>query len=163
MRDRRPIRPPMAHLIVNIDVDDLDRAARFYAQALSLEIGRRFPSAIELRSAEAPIWLLHNASGTVPFTGASTTRSYQRHWTPVHLDFTVAELEAAVRRAEDAGARLEAPISDHVWGRMALLSDPFGHGFCLLEFRGRGPGREYDEIETDMDQRDVVASESPVC
>jgi len=29
-----------------------------------------------------------------------------------------------------------------VWGRMASLADPFGHGIDLLEFRGRG----YDEI-----------------
>ncbi len=144
---RRPYASVMANLIVNIDVEDLDRAARFYTDALLLEIGRRFPSAIELRGAEAPIWLLHNASGTVPFAGANQTRAYQRHWTPVHLDFAVQDLEAMLRRAEQAGARLESPVSVHVWGRMALLSDPFGHGFCLLEFRGRG----YDEIETDMD------------
>jgi len=29
------------------------------------------------------------------------------------------------------------------WPRhIALMADPFGHGFCLIEFRGRG----YDEI-----------------
>jgi lactoylglutathione lyase len=26
------------------------------------------------------------------------------------------------------------------WGRMANLADPFGHGLCLVEFRGRGYG-----------------------
>ncbi len=26
--------------------------------------------------------------------------------------------------------------------RLAILADPFGNGFCLLEFRGRG----YDEL-----------------
>jgi hypothetical protein len=29
-----------------------------------------------------------------------------------------------------------------VWGRMVVLSDPFGHGVCLLEFRGAG----YDAV-----------------
>ena len=24
------------------------------------------------------------------------------------------------------------------WGRMATLSDPFGHGFCLIQFAGGG-------------------------
>jgi hypothetical protein len=24
------------------------------------------------------------------------------------------------------------------WGRIALTADPFGHGFCLLEFRDSG-------------------------
>ena len=39
-------------------------------------------------------------------------------------------------------AALEGAPSEHAYGRLALLSDPFGHGFCLLEFRGNG----YDEL-----------------
>lgn len=142
----------MPNLIVNVDVDDLERGLRFYTEALALNVGRRFASAVELLGAGAPIWLLLNAADTVPYPNeapprATTRRTYQRHWTPVHLDFVVEGLEAAVQRAEGAGASLERAISEHVWGRMALLSDPFGHGFCLLEFKGRG----YDEILTDMD------------
>ncbi|HEY0094307.1 MAG TPA: VOC family protein, partial [Archangium sp.] len=57
-------------------------------------------------------------------------------------DFTVTDLEAAVQRARAAGATLERDIQEQKWGRMANLADPFGNGFCLLEFRGRG----YDEI-----------------
>jgi len=30
------------------------------------------------------------------------------------------------------------------FGQIAVLSDPFGNGFCLLEFAGRG----YDEVAT---------------
>jgi len=54
----------------------------------------------------------------------------------------VKELQAAVMRAEDAGALLEGGIQDKKWGRLANMADPFGNGFCLLEFRGRG----YDEL-----------------
>jgi lactoylglutathione lyase len=36
---------------------------------------------------------------------------------------------------------LEGGIQSFNWGRMAFMSDPFGHGFCLLEFIGEG----YDE------------------
>jgi hypothetical protein len=42
----------------------------------------------------------------------------------------------------DAGARLEAAVSTHPWGRLALMADPFGHGFCFVQFLGHG----YDEI-----------------
>jgi hypothetical protein len=28
------------------------------------------------------------------------------------------------------------------WGRLALMADPFGHGFCFVQFLGAG----YDEI-----------------
>lgn len=52
------------------------------------------------------------------------------------------EIEAAVQKAVQAGARLEKPIATHEWGRLAPMADPFGHGFCLVQFLGRG----YDEI-----------------
>ncbi len=135
----------MARLIVNVDVDDLDRAVRFYTAALGLRVGRRFTGGgIELVGAEVPIYMLVAHPGTPPFPGAQIVRDYGRHWTPVHLDFAVDDLEDAVRRAGEAGARVEVPIEQHKWGRMAVLADPFGHGLCLLQFEGRG----YDEIAT---------------
>ena len=135
----------MPRLIVNVDVDDLDRAVRFYTSALGLRVGRRFTGGgIELVGAEASIYMLVAAGGTPPFPGAATARNYHRHWTPVHLDFAVDDIESAVRQAEAAGAMVEVPIEQHQWGKMAVLADPFGHGFCLLQFQGRG----YDEIAT---------------
>jgi lactoylglutathione lyase len=135
----------MARLIVNVDVDDLERAVRFYTSALGLHVGRRFGGdAVELLGAEAPICLLQATPGSTPFPNAPTAREYRRHWTPVHLDFAVDDLDSAVKQAESAGAQLELPVSEHRWGRLAVFADPFGHGFCLLQFLGRG----YDEIAT---------------
>ena len=37
-----------------------------------------------------------------------------------------------------AGAKLEVPAKDTPYGRIAMLADPFGHGFCLLQFNERG-------------------------
>src|SRR5689334_6810870 len=117
----------MARLFVNVDVDDLERATRFYTEAFGLKTGRRFgPHAVELVGAEAHIYLLTKKAGSPPFDGATGTRSYERHWTPVHLDFVIDALELAVARAEAAGARSEGPIRDNKWGRMALMADPFG-------------------------------------
>lgn len=135
--------PRVPKLLVNIDVDDLEKAIRLYTEALGLRIGRRFRGeGAELLGAEAPICLLVKAPGTVPFAGASTKRDYRRHWSPVHLDFAVDDIEAAVTQAEAAGAGRESATTEHRWGREALMSDPFGHGFCLLQFNGRG----HDEI-----------------
>jgi uncharacterized glyoxalase superfamily protein PhnB len=69
---------------------------------------------------------------------ARPLRAYERHWTPVHLDVVVDDVHAAVRRAVGAGAKLEREVEVHAWGRIAILADPFGHGFCLLQLEGRG-------------------------
>ena len=133
----------MVQLLVNLDVDDLERAVEFYTKGLGLEIGRRFDDGfVELLGAQAPIYLLRKAADTKPFEAARAGRDYSRHWTPVHLDFVVPDLDAALEKAVGAGAALEGAPSEHAYGRLALLSDPFGHGFCLLEFRGNG----YDEL-----------------
>jgi predicted enzyme related to lactoylglutathione lyase len=135
----------MAHLLVNVDVPDLERAILFYTEAFELRLGRRLgPDFAELLGAELAIYLLLKSPGTPPFSRAQTTRTFERHWTPVHFDVVVTDIDSALLRAENAGATRESPIQDHPYGRLVLLSDPFGHGFCLLQFQGRG----YDEIAT---------------
>ena len=130
-------------VLANIDVDDLERGVEFYCAALHLRVGRRLGgSVVELLGASSAIYLLEKDAGTRPTSGSRHTRDYARHWTPVHLDFVVPEIEAAVARAQNAGAKLEGEVRTHDWGRIAEMSDPFGHGFCLIEFVGRG----YDEI-----------------
>ena len=128
-------------LLVNIDVEDLDKGTRFYCEALGLRIGRRFDGWIELVGGDAPIYLLSKATGTEAFPGGAK-RNYARHWTPVHLDFVVPDIGSALARATAAGATLERGVTNHAYGKLALLADPFGNGFCLIEFSGRG----YDEI-----------------
>ena len=129
--------------LVNIDVDDLDKAARFYQSAFGLSIGRRLGDfGVEMLGGPAPIYLLARSAGTPASPTTSQRRSYQRHWTPVHLDFVVEDIELAIQRAVSAGARIETPTITHNWGKLALMVDPFGHGFCFVQFLGRG----YDEI-----------------
>ena len=129
-------------LLVNIDVEDLEKATRFYCEGLNLRVGRRFDGWVELVGETAPIYLLPKEPGTRASPTTTDNRRYERHWTPVHLDFVVPDLERAIERARSAGASVEIEIRTHAWGRMAQLADPFGNGFCLLEFTGRG----YDEI-----------------
>jgi predicted enzyme related to lactoylglutathione lyase len=133
-----------AGLLVNIDVDDLERATRFYCDGLGLKVGRRFEGWTELVGAAAPIYLLPKPAGSAVSPAAPHVRDYARHWTPVHLDFVVPDVAEAVERAVSAGATLERAATRHAYGLLALLADPFGNGFCLLQFTGRG----YDEIVT---------------
>jgi predicted enzyme related to lactoylglutathione lyase len=129
--------------LLNIDVDDLEKAVRFYSSAFGLTVGRRFGAfGVEMLGSSAAIYLLVKSPGTPASDATSQRRSYERHWTPVHLDFVVDEIEAAVERAVSAGARLEKPLATYKWGKLAPMADPFGHGFCLIEFLGQG----YDDI-----------------
>ncbi len=130
-----------ADLLINIDVPDLDRGVAFYSQAFGLAVTRRLGAeAVELCGWPVPLYLLQKPSGSIG--AADALRRYDRHWTPVHFDVVVEEIEAEVARVLAAGARAETKIQVHAWGKIVLMADPFGHGFCLVEFRGRG----YDEI-----------------
>jgi predicted enzyme related to lactoylglutathione lyase len=133
----------MTPLLINIDVPDLDAAALFYTTAFDLHPGRRFGAAgIELLGASSNIYLLVKHAGSCPTPHTTDSRDYARHWTPVHLDIVVNDIDAAIARAVAAGATLERATVTNAWGKLALLADPFGNGFCLVEFIGRG----YDEI-----------------
>ena len=138
------------NLLINIDVPDLPAAERFYGEAFGLRRGRRFgDDALEMLGAEVAIYLLHKVAGTP--TAEASARDYMRHWSPLHCDGVVEDLDAALIRAVAAGAIQEGAVREPGWGRIVQLADPFGHGWCLVQFVGRG----YDLIASD-----VVAEET---
>ncbi|OAE50900.1 GNAT family acetyltransferase [Achromobacter xylosoxidans] len=135
-------------ILVNIDVPDLEHAIGFYQAAFGLTLNRRLgTTGAELLGADAPIYLLEKAAGTPAAGAVRQPRDYARHWTPVHLDVVVDDVDSAVARAVAAGARLEDPPATHAWGRIAHLADPYGHGICILQFLGRGYGELASEAQ----------------
>jgi len=51
---------------------------------------------------------------------------------PVTLHLYVADVDAAVSRAVEAGARVTMPVADMFWGdRYGRLEDPFGHQWSV--------------------------------
>ena len=123
--------------LLNIDVSDIEMGVRFYTAAFDLRVGRRFGADfVELLGWPAPVYLLAKKAGTVGAGG--DLRRYGRHWTPVHADIVVDDVDEAVARAVAAGAKLETAAKDPAYGRIAMLADPFGHGFCLLQFNDQG-------------------------
>lgn len=132
-------------LLVNLDVPDMDAATAFYTSALPLMVGRRFDSGfVELLGAPVPIYLLECAEGSQATANPDVKRAYTRHWCPVHLDFIVLNIDTAIEKALAAGATQETALRDTPYGRIATFSDPFGHGFCLIEFNEGG----YDNLLT---------------
>ncbi|MCV6904786.1 MAG: GNAT family N-acetyltransferase [Achromobacter xylosoxidans] len=143
-------------ILVNIDVPDLEAAIDFYSRAFGLALHRRLgTTGAEMLGAPAPIYLVQKAPGTAAAGAVRQPRDYARHWTPVHLDVVVDDVDDAVARAVAAGARLEDAAVSHDWGRIAHLSDPFGHGICIMQFLGRG----YDALAAGA-LRDAPVSEA---
>src|SRR2546421_12530371 len=115
----------------------MDKAAAFYTRAFGLTVGRRFgEGGVELLGAASRIYLLAKPAGTTPAPGARP-RNYARHWTPVHLDFVVPDVDTAVGRAVEAGAKVDEPGGDRIWGRSANLPRPFGARFLLAPLSRR--------------------------
>ena len=56
----------------------------------------------------------------------------------MHPDFSVTGLDAAIARAVAAGAVQEGETLDLAYGRQVMFADPFGNGFCLIEFNAQG-------------------------
>lgn len=129
----------MGRLLVNIDVPDLEAGEAFYTRAFGLSAGRRMgDDFLELIGLQAPLYLLKKAEGSAPTPAGTDRRSYARHWSPIHPDIAVDDLDAATEVALAAGATLEAPACDAPYGRIAMFADPFGHGFCLIQFNAEG-------------------------
>ena len=98
-------------------------------------------SVAELSAGSTLVYLIEKAEHTSAFTDTDVTRTYQPHWTPVHLDVVVEDIEKAKTTAVDAGAQA-GELSDNAWGKLVSLRDPFGHGICLLQLSAKG----YDAV-----------------
>jgi predicted enzyme related to lactoylglutathione lyase len=139
----------MKSLLVNIDVPDIQSAVSFYRDGLGLRFARFITDQVaELFFHDVAVYLLEKEEFSAASSSNSVHRTYERHWTPIHLDFTVDNVERATDRAARFGATIEKPITTHAWGKIAVLADPFGNGFCLIEFIGRG----YDELAKPVDK-----------
>ena len=65
------------------------------------------------------------------FAAGEHRRDYKRHWTPVHLDFTVEDIRPMCTSIEEYGGCVEAQsLSEQA--DIAHCADPFGNGFCVI-------------------------------
>ncbi len=93
------------------------------------------PGVAVLHGLNVELCLLQKDAGSKPSPTTTDRRTFERHWTPVHLDLHVDDLHAALARVEALGAKREQLFEHDGPGSAALCSDPFGNGFCLLQRR----------------------------
>ena len=96
-----------------VEVTELPDGINFYCGGLSLTLKRRLsPTWVELAGANLPIYLLANRPTLADLGSKQAVRSYERHWTPVHLDFIVEDLDQMVAQLISLGASLDPRHQD---------------------------------------------------
>jgi predicted enzyme related to lactoylglutathione lyase len=121
----------MLKVSICIDVSDLIAATSFYCEALGCSLEKEQPTHNTLSAAGTTLHLLSKGAGSQATLTGTGTRTYERHWTPVHLDFDVDDVDATIAKVERLGGIVE-DIKRGDWGTAAFCADPFGNGFCLL-------------------------------
>lgn len=116
-----------------IDVPDLDQGLAFYGSVFGYaEVARPIPIYAVLSRDGQSLGLMQKPSGSQPTPAKDTRRGYDRHWTPVHLDFEVTDFDPALTRITAGGGQIEQRHDVPGRRRIAFCADPFGHGFCVL-------------------------------
>ena len=118
---------------VSIDVPTLADGIRFYGEVFGfIESSRPHEAYAVLTAGGARIGLVAKPAGTFPAKGCTDVRRYDRHWTPVHIDFNVDDFDVVLEKALAAGAKSEQIHKVPGYPPVAFCSDPFGHGFCII-------------------------------
>ncbi len=111
-----------------IDVNDVDRAVEFYGRGLGLTVVEHHPDWAQVKLGDQTLWIMKVPAGAQ----GEISRDYRRHWTPIHLDLVVDDIDEAVTRALAAGGKLDREIQRGPKGGLANVSDPSGNGVDLV-------------------------------
>ncbi|MFK7855552.1 MAG: VOC family protein [Granulosicoccus sp.] len=122
----------MIKLSVSIDVPDLKKGEAFYVEALGCKKLRdQGDKMVVLSTENAELYLQEREEGSVAVKGSKATRNYERHWTPIHLDFLQENVSDVVAKVLEFGGQHEGGEQGD-WGSIAYCADPFGNGFCVI-------------------------------
>jgi PhnB protein len=125
-------------------VRDAERAIEFYKRAFAAEEVLRMPGPggrgighAEIRIGDSMIML----SDEWPGSGISAPQALGGTTGSLHI--YVADVDAAFKRAVDAGAKVLMPVADMFWGdRYGKVTDPFGHIWGLATHKEEVPPEE---------------------
>ena len=115
-----------------LSVKEAARAIEFYKKAFGAREVMRMPQPdgkighAEVRIGDAPIMLADE------FPEMNFRSPQSIGGTPVNIVVYVQDVDALVKQAEAAGAKVLKPPADQFYGdRMAWLEDPFGHSWSF--------------------------------
>jgi PhnB protein len=135
-KSTQPIPPGHEHLIPHLVCDPCAEAIEFYKKAFGAEEmfrmaapdGRRIMHA-SIRIGASFIYLVDDFP---EFCEGKSESPKTLKGTPVTIHRYVKDCDAAIKRAQDAGATVVMPPMDMFWGdRYGVVVDPFGHKWSM--------------------------------
>jgi uncharacterized glyoxalase superfamily protein PhnB len=126
------IPPGHENAIPHLVCDPCPEAIEYYKKAFGAEELHRMPAPdgrkimhAALRIGKSLVFL---ADDFPEFCGGKSQSPKALNGTPVTIHMYVRDCDAAIKRAQDAGATVTMPAADMFWGdRYGIVVDPFGH------------------------------------
>ena len=134
-KSTQPIPPGQENLIPHLVCDPCAEAIAFYKKAFGAEEMCRIP-APDGRIMHAAIRIGGSAVFLVDdfpeYCGGKSESPKALSGTPVTIHRYVKDCDAAIKRAQDAGATVVMPAQDMFWGdRYGVVIDPYGHKWSI--------------------------------
>lgn len=128
----QPIPPGYESLIPHLVCNHCSEAIEFYKQAFGAEEMHRIPAPDGRRIMHAAIRVGNSFVFLVDdfpeFCGGKSQSPTALKGTPVTIHHYVVDCDAAIQRAQNAGATVSMPAADMFWGdRYGVVTDPHGH------------------------------------
>src|SRR4051794_29042065 len=131
-KSTQPIPPGHENLIPHLVCDPCAEAIAFYKKAFGAEEVHRMPAPDGQKIMHAALRIGNNfvflADDFPEFCGGKSQSPKALKGTPVTIHRYVDNCDAAIKRAQDAGATVIMPAGDMFWGdRYGIIADPYGH------------------------------------
>ena len=130
------IPPGHENLIPHLVCDPCSEAIEFYKKAFEAEEIHRMPAPDGRKIMHAAIRIGNSYVFLVDdfpeFCGGQSQTPTALKGTPVTIHRYVEDCDAAIQRAQDAGATVSMPAMDMFWGdRYGVVTDPYGHKWSI--------------------------------
>ena len=142
----QPIPPGHENLIPHLVCSPCTEAIEFYKKAFGAEEICRIPAPDQRRIMHAALRIGTSVVFLVDdfpeCCGGQSSSATALKGTPVTIHHYVANCDAAIKRATDAGATVLMPAADMFWGdRYGVVSDPYGHKWSFAtHIKDMAPG-----------------------
>jgi uncharacterized glyoxalase superfamily protein PhnB len=131
-KSTQPIPPGCENLIPHLVCTPCSAAIEFYKKAFGAEELARIPAPdgrrlmhAEIRIGKSLVFLVDDFP---EHSGGNSSSPTALQGTSVTIHHYVTDCDAAIKRAQDAGATVLMPAQDMFWGdRYGLVKDPYGH------------------------------------